>query len=183
MANMFSIDDYLVESEELLPKERIPVCLPGDRRFRLKKNCVQNAYLLCHQKRRWYIVHPDVVDQEPISNIQYAELYLGLMENGDVFLLPVTHPAPGQSASWYDGWLTVVDAAQKAWVRIEKDEEEKCHVVVDSGKNAASLPQWPKLNMKECLGYAFAKKHINSVEQLMQIAKKSSRNSIDVDVD
>lgn len=178
MANVLTIDDFLVDLTAFQPKPKIPVCIPR-RPFRIEKESVRHGYLLCSENQ-WYLVHPEVALTPGMKGIYKASLYKGLLDDDTLFLLPVTHPDAGKSNSWTEAWLEIVAVAEKRWLKASKCEEENRY----KGKAIKSSlePEWPELDSETCIELAFQNKLITRTDHPVLLAvNKKAKSTVTFD--
>jgi hypothetical protein len=173
MANSFDINEYLVNLQDFEPRQSVPVCVPR-KPFRIEKGSARYGYLICSENQ-WYLLHPELSNDHDISGIQKATLYQGIFDDGESFILPVTHPEPGKNPSWYDGWMNIVDAAQKRWVLASKNVDARCYLPKEV-KGPKTL-NWPDWDMEYCLELAFWNRHIDTLEHRVIVEASNKANA------
>ncbi|MGZ5054303.1 MAG: hypothetical protein ACXWAT_05085 [Methylobacter sp.] len=174
MAKLFSVEDYLVPLDAFKPKPKIPVCIP-QHPFRIEPDSARHAYLL-YANRQWHLVHPGVVNGAYIPGVQKATLYIGIFSTGEVFLLPVTHSDQDKNQSWFEAWMEIVAQAEERWLKVSKNESERCFDYKMLKKR--DEPDWPDRKMEQCIKVAFQRNAIDTPNHpLIQSAQDEARSA------
>jgi hypothetical protein len=152
----------------------IPVQLPYLGYFRVNphREGVDGIYNLVRYQDEWWLVHPEVVNNYKIPKLRKAELYEALYDDGRTILVPVTKSAPGYE-DFNLSMKAIMEAAQKRWLALHKDEENSCFISNPAASNRFEDPEWVLNDSPDLLiEAAFRDRMILSVEQAKKMFTK-----------
>lgn len=176
MNNKTWLNNYLIPPEDISSGIIIRIGLPNTP-FRIDPKGERHCHLWSEKNKRWWLIHPDIADCDFGDDIKIrpATLYRCIRPDGELFLLPVTHPVPGDPTSWFEGWQRIVEVAKKRWVTIHKNPDEYRHDFEEV--SGIPKPVWPDLSIEECMKMALHNSRIDTADHpsLCKNKRKSRR--------
>lgn len=149
------------------------VRFPGpDTAFRVHPDEEWTGCLLYHE-RAWWLVHPGI--QHCVGRAHKATLHLCVQENGELLLLPNTHPSRGYPTNWYDSWLAAVAEGRRRWITVAKNAEEDRYEHYRVKQPREREPEWPDEGIEAFVAATFAHRRIGSLDHPAVKAKRQAR--------
>ncbi len=158
----FDMRDFNTTEEEIAKVTKkeivtIPVGMPSNQIFFLIHPEIEATadLLLWIGDKNYYIVHKKIIGH--LSNLtRKTKLYLGITQDGDHFLLPVTLPDnEGKQNPWHESRDKIVQIAKKRWTRCQSKKNVAGY---DAFKTVNKYPEqeWTDRDINEILSIAFA---------------------------
>ncbi|MDF1481085.1 hypothetical protein [Extensimonas sp. H3M7-6] len=136
----FSLDQFALEDGDQIP---VPVAIPHNKPFRIHPDVERTkSVYLSRAGDEWWLIARDVVAKYRVPRLWQADLYQGIYENGNTFILPVTHPLMGYE-TWYSSLSRAVKLDRKDWISIESDREQARYNIHSNKKRWITTPEWP----------------------------------------
>ena len=98
--------------------------------------------------------------------VHTKRLFLGITQDGQIFLWPIKIQDDLNSKGWLDPWnrsgKTIAETAMSSWVRISSNQAKKEYEAFKA--NWDLEPDWPQDSFEDILEIAFKDRVISSME-------------------
>lgn len=158
-------------SAKTTPKVFMPKNVP----FRIHTDpsaVVKNVWMALYDGR-WYLLYAELAEcglYVPGLQMYKADLYLGVLTDGNTFWMPVTHPTHPEYAEWRRSLLAIIPEARKHWMIVERDHERRQYIGRKSSLKMVGVP-WPKSSPEELLERAFRNRIMDEHHPCMDCAE------------
>lgn len=158
-------------SARTTPKVFMPKNVP----FRIHADpsvTITNIWMALYEGR-WYLLHTELAESGlyvPGLKMYKADLYLGVLTDGNAFWMPVTHPTYPENAEWRRSLLAIIPDARKQWMIVETDHDKRQYVGWKSSLKAVGVP-WPKESPDSLLERAFRDRIMDEHHPCMDFAE------------
>ena len=176
--NKYTRDD---ETFEKIQAPSIPICVPTNT-IRIHPDRHRVVKLLVRLiDNNWYLVNPDLAEKRHIPKVTVAQLFEGIDDKGNTFVLPLTNPISG-CESWHDTLADVIKESRKHWVRIDRNKHD-CEFIPHHTNQKLPAPHWPDHDFDDVIERAFKNRVINTDADIekYQPRKKTNINVIEGD--
>ncbi len=177
----FSLQSYTLLPDDI--NQNPSVYIPKGEAFRLHADSSRHAenILIILKDSRWHLVNADIVKTNArIPGLWHASLYEGVLKSGRTFFLPITYPRGEGHDNWYWSMMEIVPKAQKHWITVESDSDNKCYRA--RIERISERPQWKKQSFESLIEEAFEDRVIDTNSQHLKDLKltKSCRRTVTV---
>lgn len=161
----------------------IRVCIPKDC-FSIHPDIerqLPNVYL-SHTNDKWWLIAADVIEQEGvrIPKLWRANLFEGMTQEGQRFILPITFLLNGGQTSWSESWEAIIAKARHRWIKVKADKEQECFDITQQRKHQASGIDWPDDDFADLIHQAFRGRMITSSDAaIAKLQRTSCREAIE----
>jgi hypothetical protein len=165
-----SFDKYCVPKSY----KEFPVMLPREGQpFRVHTTEVKRDIWLTRRDSVWYVVGHELAKSRKISSVNISDLYFGVYENGDEFIIPVTRCYNGKGNSFTHSLMEIIEKAKVRWmIRTATFDDE---YRAKPAKGADPKPHWES-DFGESLNYAFD--DTRRIDKFSDIFPKSNKENM-----
>lgn len=147
-------ENFIIQKgSNVLPSMLITNAVPKNISFMIHPLHEVGPVCVVFKNDRWHLISPEVAEKTRIDHTATADLYLGLMENGEQFVLVIVHPWRGYTDSWMLSAQKIVKMARRQWVRMQSNKEAKIYEM--SLMEQEDYPKWSALGNEQSIIQAF----------------------------
>ena len=159
------------------------VCIPKDY-FSIhpdEDRCLLDVYL-CRAGDQWWLITASIIEQDHLQlpNLWRANLFEGMMQNDQRFILPVTFFSGGYPTTWSESWDAIIPKARRHWIKTQSDKEQGCFEITHQRKHSATSINWPDDDFGALIHRAFRGRLITTrADAVAKLLRTSCRETIE----